>query len=311
MIAPRAWLGAERAEDLVLGSCPQPAPGGSPQRVQAEVIGASAIGRYRRLSFLAPGIARTSIAGQFLSLQTGGGIGTPLRRCFAILDVDRAAGAVSIAFSAVGAGTKWLAQCTIGDVLNVVGPLGVGFSVPHFPASLLFVAGGHGGAGIFRALREAAEDSHKIHVVSVAAAEEQFFMPREMEYLADSVLAVVTDIKSGTPHAFAERLASQITLHQPDVIYGCGSMTLLEMVAKEAARARVPALVATETAMACGFGVCMTCVLPIRGEDGVTRMIRCCSEGPVFRGDSVQWHEIGQVPGEPRMPAARLPSLPM
>ena len=41
--------------------------------------------------------------------------------------------------------------------------------------------------------------------------------------------------------------------------------------------------------MACGVGVCMTCVMPVTGNDGVTRMVRSCVEGPVFRGDRVRW----------------------
>jgi hypothetical protein len=48
--------------------------------------------------------------------------------------------------------------------------------------------------------------------------------------------------------------------------------------------------------MACGIGVCMTCVLPVVGDDGVTRMVRSCVAGPVFRGDTVRWDEIGTIP---------------
>jgi dihydroorotate dehydrogenase electron transfer subunit len=48
--------------------------------------------------------------------------------------------------------------------------------------------------------------------------------------------------------------------------------------------------------MACGIGVCMTCVLPVMGEDGVTRMLRSCVEGPVFAGDRVRWDAVGTVP---------------
>jgi dihydroorotate dehydrogenase electron transfer subunit len=48
--------------------------------------------------------------------------------------------------------------------------------------------------------------------------------------------------------------------------------------------------------MACGIGVCMTCVLPVVGEDGVTRMVRSCVAGPVFRGDTVRWDDIGTIP---------------
>ena len=48
--------------------------------------------------------------------------------------------------------------------------------------------------------------------------------------------------------------------------------------------------------MACGIGVCMTCVLPVVGDDGCTRMVRSCVEGPVFPGDRVRWADVGTVP---------------
>jgi dihydroorotate dehydrogenase electron transfer subunit len=54
--------------------------------------------------------------------------------------------------------------------------------------------------------------------------------------------------------------------------------------------------------MACGIGVCMTCVLPVVGEDGITRMVRSCVEGPVFAGDRLRWDALfegaGAVPAD-------------
>ena len=48
--------------------------------------------------------------------------------------------------------------------------------------------------------------------------------------------------------------------------------------------------------MACGIGVCMTCVLPVTGTDGITRMVRSCVDGPVFRGEQVRWDDVGTIP---------------
>ena len=48
--------------------------------------------------------------------------------------------------------------------------------------------------------------------------------------------------------------------------------------------------------MACGIGVCMTCVLPVRGDDGESRFVRSCVEGPVFDGDRVRWDDVGTLP---------------
>jgi dihydroorotate dehydrogenase electron transfer subunit len=65
-----------------------------------------------------------------------------------------------------------------------------------------------------------------------------------------------------------------------------------------AAEHGAPAQCAVEEAMACGIGVCMTCVLPVVGDDGLTRMVRSCVEGPVFLGDRVRWDAVGTVPAE-------------
>ena len=81
-----------------------------------------------------------------------------------------------------------------------------------------------------------------------------------------------------------------------DVIYACGPMGMLRQVTAIAGRYDIPAQVLVEEQMACGTGVCMTCVLPVVGEDGVTRMVRSCVDGPVFRGDLVRWDDVGTIP---------------
>jgi dihydroorotate dehydrogenase electron transfer subunit len=48
--------------------------------------------------------------------------------------------------------------------------------------------------------------------------------------------------------------------------------------------------------MACGIGVCMGCVLPVTGTDGITRIVRSCVDGPVFRADLVRWDDVGTIP---------------
>jgi hypothetical protein len=73
-------------------------------------------------------------------------------------------------------------------------------------------------------------------------------------------------------------------------------MPMLRQVTVLARRYDIPVQVAVEEAMACGTGVCMTCVLPVTGSDGVTRMTRSCVGGPVFRGEQVRWDDIGTIP---------------
>jgi dihydroorotate dehydrogenase electron transfer subunit len=86
-----------------------------------------------------------------------------------------------------------------------------------------------------------------------------------------------------------ERLGAQL-------VYACGPMGMLAAVGQVAGAHAIPAHVAVEESMACGIGVCMTCVLPVRGDDGVTRLVRSCVEGPVFEAGRVRWNDVGKLP---------------
>ncbi|GAA3313471.1 hypothetical protein GCM10020219_025550 [Nonomuraea dietziae] len=91
-------------------------------------------------------------------------------------------------------------------------------------------------------------------------------------------------------------LPSVIADTRADVIYACGPMETLRAVTAVAIEFDIPVQVAVEESMACGIGVCMTCVLPVIGDDGVTRMVRACVEGPVFRGERVRFEDVGTIP---------------
>jgi dihydroorotate dehydrogenase electron transfer subunit len=87
-----------------------------------------------------------------------------------------------------------------------------------------------------------------------------------------------------------------------DVVYACGPMAMLEGVQRVASAAYggagIPTQLAVEESMACGVGVCMTCVLPVIGSDDNTRMVRSCVDGPVFAGDRIRWDALGTVPDD-------------
>ena len=75
-------------------------------------------------------------------------------------------------------------------------------------------------------------------------------------------------------------------------VYACGPMGMLRAVTEIATAHGARAEVAVEEAMACGIGVCMTCVLPVVGADGVTRMSRSCVDGPIFDATTVRWDAV-------------------
>jgi dihydroorotate dehydrogenase electron transfer subunit len=97
------------------------------------------------------------------------------------------------------------------------------------------------------------------------------------------------DGSAGTRGWVSDVLGQVIRRSGAGVVYGCGPMGMLRSVTEIATAEGAAAQVAVEESMACGIGVCMTCVLPVTGVDGATRMVRSCVEGPVFRGDRVRW----------------------
>ena len=82
------------------------------------------------------------------------------------------------------------------------------------------------------------------------------------------------------------------------VVYACGPMPMLRAVSQIARDHAIVAQVAVEESMACGVGVCMTCVLPVRGDDGRSRFVRACVDGPVFDGGRVRWDDVGRLPAD-------------
>src|SRR5262249_50865804 len=100
----------------------------------------------------------------------------------------------------------------------------------------------------------------------------------------------------GARGVVTDMLGQVIHEARTDVIYACGPMPMLRQVTSLARRYDIPVQVAVEELMACGVGGCMTCVLPVTGTDGSTRMVRSCVDGPAFRGEQVRGDDVGTIP---------------
>ena len=120
-------------------------------------------------------------------------------------------------------------------------------------------------------------------------------------HCADGVTVTTDDGSAGTRGWVSDVLPDIVRRTSAGVVYGCGPMGMLRSITDVATAQGAVAQVAVEESMACGVGVCMTCVMPVAGNDGVTRMVRSCVEGPVFRGDRVRWDAFDD--GVCRVPA--------
>jgi dihydroorotate dehydrogenase electron transfer subunit len=249
-----------------------------------------------------------------VAFSVGGvGSGMVLRRAFSVYQARPmigSGGSVEVVFAVAGAGTAWLAQRRVGDKVDLVGPLGRPFRLPRDPVTAVLVGGGYGAAPLFSLAAVLRERGCRVDLVLGAATEQRLFGILEAKRAATSVVFTTDDGSYGIRGRVTDVLEG--FLDRADVVYTCGPMAMLRAVAEAAAAVGVPSQVAVEESMACGVGVCMTCVLPVIGDDGRTRMLRSCVEGPVFAGESVRFADIGTVPpdavGAP--PAAPKPAMP-
>lgn len=273
-----------------------------PQQVRGEVLAVRRSGAYHLLSFAAPGIPQRTLPGQFVALAVGGpNSALVLRRCFSIYSVDPAGsigGTVEIVIDAHGPGTDWLVDRRRGDILDVVGPLGKPFSLPKEPVNCVLVGGGYGSAPLFMLADRLRERDCRVDLVLGAATESRLFGVLEGRRRAAAVTVATDDGSAGITGTVIDAVVPILDEYRGKVIYACGPMGMLAALARLALDRGIASQCAVEEAMACGVGVCMSCVLPVIGADGVTRMTRSCVAGPVFFGDRVRWGDIGTIPAD-------------
>lgn len=266
-----------------------------PEQVLSEVVSLDAVGEYWHLVLSAPSIAAQVRPGHFVALAVGGPhTSMLLRRSFSVYRAD--AGRVEIVFSVAGRGTEWLAGVRPGDRVDVVGPVGQPFRVPSTAATAVLVAGGYGSAPMFGLADAIRAAGGLAHFVLGAATAGRLFGVAEAQAGAGQVLVTTDDGSLGTSGRVTDVLGDLLGSTGATTVYACGPMPMLRAVARMADAAGIASQCAVEEAMACGIGVCMTCVLPVRGSDGRTRMVRSCTDGPVFDGTSVRWDEVGTIP---------------
>lgn len=273
-----------------------------PLQITGQVLDVRRAGMYTVLSLTAPGLAERTRPGHFLNVGIGGEESALLlRRAFAIYQVQSRGvygGSVDIVIGPNGKGTRWLVDRRRHDNLSIVGPLGRPFTLPKDPANCILVGGGYGTAPLFMLADQLRERGCRVDVIAGAATEEKLFGTLEIKRAASTLTVTTDDGSMGTQGRVTDVLDDVITRSAADVVYACGPMGMLSAVAAIAAARGVYVQCSVEESMACGIGVCMTCVLPVIGEDGITRMVRSCVDGPVFRGDQVRWADVGTIPSD-------------
>lgn len=227
----------------------------------------------------APEIAGQAKAGQFVSLYSKDGANL-LPRPISLCEINQGEGTLRLVYRVVGKGTREFSGLTEGDTVEVMGPLGNGFTLKDKKAILI-----GGGIGIPPMLELAKELNCEKSIV--LGFRDETFLLEDLEAYGDVYIASEdgkTGVKGNVLDAIREYAIGG------DIIYACGPTPMLRAIREYAFEHHMEAQLSLEEKMACGIGACLACVCKSTEIDGHSHVHnkRVCKDGPVFDAGEVE-----------------------
>jgi dihydroorotate dehydrogenase electron transfer subunit len=267
------------------------APTAPPIRVRAGVISNTAEGAANyRILLRAPGWPG-SRAGQFAMLSPGPLSDVPrydplLSRPMAVYRDE--GDEVEVLYKVEGRGTRLLAEAEPGEEVQLVGPLGNGFPTPSPGQNSILVGGGTGVASLYGLARDGCE-SGDVHVILGARSADLLMATNDFEKLSAELSIVTEDGSLGSTGMVTDVLRELIADPPANsTVFACGPTPMMRACSQIAEQAGIPCLVALENRMACGFGVCLGCAVPL-SEGGFSLI---CNQGPVYDSTTLDWEGL-------------------
>lgn len=244
---------------------------------------------YRLLTLATPEtVLRQCQPGQFFHLLCPEeGLGGPyFRRPMSIYAADPELGQLSFLYKVTGKGTRALSHLRVQDQLDVLGPLGQGFSLmPHW-RSVAVLGRGVGLATLGPLVERARVAGCSVFAICSARSPRHLMSVERFRAAGAEVLTVTNSEGTSGPDHLRQVLSARHDLHRFDAVFTCGSSRLVAMLQDFAAARGLAGQVAVEQDMACGLGLCHACVRPIRKGQEISYQ-RVCREGPVFALEEV------------------------
>lgn len=232
--------------------------------------------------------------GHFVMVRVSDGLDPLLRRPFGVYRVlgpkDGAAGTgvVELLYAVVGKGTGILSKKMPGESVDLLGPLGNGFTLPAKGQRAVLVAGGMGIVPLYMLAKKV---KRSVLLFGARSAKEAA-VAGDFKGLGISIKIATQDGSVGKKGLVTELLQDELC--PGDVIYACGPVGMLKKIASVASRAGVSCQVSLERSMACGIGVCLGCAVKASGHtEAQNRNYKMvCSEGPVFDSEDIDWERL-------------------
>jgi len=215
------------------------------------------------------------LPGQFAEVLVSNSTTTYLRRPFSIYDVDYGKNELSLLIKKVGDGTIALSKLQVGEILNLVYPLGNTFSMPAGESALL-IGGGVGIAPMLMLAKRMKENGKNPDVLIGGRTSSDIIEPEKYHPFGE-VFVTTDDGSLGEKGMVTQHSVFLEKIKQYSAIYACGPDPMMKAVARVAASYDIPCEISLENTMACGIGACLCCVVETTDGNKTT-----CIEGPVF-----------------------------
>ena len=260
-------------------------------------------GRIQSLYYLlkidCPSIANQIKPGQFVMLKVSEGRAPFLRRPFSVYKSypinhpeKRKRGCLLILYKKVGIGTQKMTTLSKGEKVDLIGPLGNGFTLPPLPSSThsILIGGGVGIVSLYT-LAEALKDG-KLFVFIGGKTRNDILSVEDFKKLKSYIFIATEDGSLGMKGTVVDLFLSQRKIFKKDETYPlftCGPIPMLKTLAGIVRSKPFISQASLETRMACGFGACWGCV--VKTTHPQTPYRRVCEEGPVFHLEDIVWDE--------------------
>jgi dihydroorotate dehydrogenase electron transfer subunit len=271
----------------------------SAAQLLATIVGNKKVGQYHQILISVGDLVAQCKPGNFVAISVGGpNSRMVLRRAFAISRTTTSpqyGGAIELIVAPFGSGSSWLCGLAEGEQIDITLPLGTAFGIPTTNVNALLVGGGYGSAPLFGLAEVLKERGCRVDMLLGASTGVKIYAPLEGKRSVNSLRIFTEDGSMGETGRITAPIAQLVSELQIDVIYSCGPMAMLKAISEILVGGDVVHQCAVEEAMACGIGICMTCVLPVKDETGKINNLRSCIDGPVMDGAAIEWDLVGKT----------------
>ena len=238
-----------------------------------------------QLRLQCPEIASSSKPGQFVMLKCGDE--NLLRRPISVSDANPPSGQIGLMIATIGKGTEWLSRRKPGEELDILGPLGNGFTFDENAEKLLLIGGGIGIAPLNFLGRKAAALGKKVALILGARTGELLCPPSHLPQVDECVFCT-EDASVGIKGRVTD--CPDALIADADQVFACGPLSMYRALAKDPRFTRKSMQVSLEVRMACGIGLCYGCT--VKTKQGLRQV---CEDGPVFEMGDIVWEELADL----------------